>query len=203
MRAGGTGDGMRVAVVGTGLVGASLGLALGRLDDVAEVVGYDVDRRQLADAAARGAVGRTAESPAGAVADADVVVLAVPVSAVPAVAAEVGPRLRPGAILTDVASVKSRVVAAMQAAVAPGVHVIGGHPMAGSHEAGAAHASAELFVGATYLLTPTVDTDPHAYRRQHALVAGLGAPPLAVHPDHHHPHVAVHSPLPHHAATTL
>jgi prephenate dehydrogenase len=200
---GAAGGGLRVAVIGTGLVGASLGMALGRLDTVEEVVGYDRDPRQLALAVRRGAASRSAASPADAVTGADVVVLAVPVSAIPAVAAEVAAGLRAGAILTDVGSVKGRVVGAMEAAVRPGVHVVGGHPMAGSHENGAAHATAELFVGATYLLTPTPRTDPGAYRRLHGLVGAVGARVLAVSPDRHDALVAVVSHLPQLAATTL
>jgi prephenate dehydrogenase len=102
-----------------------------------------------------------------------------------------------------VASVKARTVDALQAAVPDGVHVIGGHPMAGSHETGPAHASADLFVGATYLLTPTTHTDPDAYRRLHGLVAGVGAKVIAVDPRHHDALVAVVSHLPQLAATTL
>ena len=193
----------RVAILGTGLVGASLGLALARVDDVVEIVGWDRDPQQLRTAVERGAVTRGAESAVDAVRDADVVVLAVPVSAVPGVAADIGPAMSAGAILTDVASVKATVVEAMEAAAAPGVHVIGGHPMAGSHDSGAAHASGELFVGATYLLTPTVSTDPDAYQRLHSLVAAVGARPLAVDPSHHDLLVAVVSHLPQLAATTL
>jgi prephenate dehydrogenase len=192
-----------VAVVGTGLVGASLGMALRRLERVDEVVGWDRDAEAAAIAAGRGALDRVAADLREAVGEADVVVLAVPASAVAAVAAEVGPLLRPGTILTDVASVKARVVEALQAAAPPGVHVIGGHPMAGSHEAGAAHASGELFVGATYLLTPTTHTDPGAYRLLHSLVAGIGARVIAVSPDRHDLLVAVVSHLPQLAATTL
>ncbi|MGI8575927.1 MAG: prephenate dehydrogenase/arogenate dehydrogenase family protein [Egibacteraceae bacterium] len=194
---------MRVTVVGTGLVGASLGLALGRLDEVTERVGYDADPAELAIAVERGAIDRTADSAAKAVVEADLVMLAVPVSAVGPVAYEIAPSLSPGAIVTDVSSVKARVVEALQRAVPASVHVIGGHPMAGSHETGAAHASAELFVGATYLLTPTTHTDPDAYRRLHRLVAALGARPLAVPVDRHDPLVAVISHLPQLAATTL
>ncbi len=194
---------LRVAIVGTGLVGASLGLALRRLDGVVTVVGFDRDPEQLAVALRRGAVASAADSAAQAVAGADIVVLAVPVSAIPGAAGEVGPAMRAGAILTDVASVKAPVVESLEQAAGPGVHVIGGHPMAGSHEAGAAHASGELFVGATYLLTPTVGTDPGAYRRLHALVAAIGARPLAVDPAHHDAIVAVISHLPQLAATTL
>lgn len=194
---------MHVAIIGTGLVGASLGLALQRLDEVGQIAGYDRDPAELDEATRRGAVTRAAVSAADAATGCDVVFLAVPVSAVPAVAAEVGPVLRPGAILTDVASVKARIVEALQAAVPPGVHVVGGHPMAGSAETGAAHASTDLFVGATYLLTPTTHTDADAYRRLHALVAGLGARVLAVSPERHDLLVAVISHLPQLAASTL
>jgi prephenate dehydrogenase len=197
------GRGLVVAVIGTGLVGASLGLAFAALARVEEVVGWDRAADELAIAVRRGAVDRAAADLADAVRGADVVVLAVPVSAVPSTAAAVGPLLPAGAILTDVASVKGRVVGALQAAVRPGVHVIGGHPMAGSHETGAAHASAELFVGATYLLTPTTHTDPDAYRTLHGLVADIGARVIAVDPDRHDLLVAVVSHLPQLAATTL
>jgi prephenate dehydrogenase len=195
--------GLTVGIIGTGLIGASLGLALTRLPEVAAVRGYDRDAGELATARQRGALTDVAASASEVAAGADVVILAVPVSAVAEVAAEVGPALRPGAVLTDVASVKARVVEALQAAAPEGVHVVGGHPMAGSHETGAAHASADLFVGATYLLTPTTHTDPHAYRRLHALVAALGARVLAVRPEAHDLLVAVTSHLPQLAATTL
>lgn len=194
---------MRVAIIGTGLVGASLGLAMAALDEVDEVVGFDADPHSLQTAVARGAVTATAASSADAAAGVDLAVLAVPVSVLPDVAAEVGPALEPGAILTDVGSVKAKIVSAMQHSVRDGVHVIGGHPMAGSHETGAAHASAELFVGATYLLTPTTHTQPVAYRRLLGLVSRLGARPLAVDPERHDTLVAVVSHLPQLAATTL
>jgi prephenate dehydrogenase len=194
---------LRIGIVGTGLVGASLGLALLRLDRVVEVRGFDRDPEQLAIAAQRGAVTTACDSLAQTVSGADVVVLAVPVSAAAETAVAVGPHLSDGAILTDVGSVKYRVVEALQSAARPGVHVIGGHPMAGSHEAGAAHASAELFVGATYLLTPTTHTDPAAYQRLHALVADIGARVIAVDPRSHDLLVAVVSHLPQLAATTL
>ncbi|HUH08428.1 MAG TPA: prephenate dehydrogenase/arogenate dehydrogenase family protein [Egibacteraceae bacterium] len=197
------GRGLRVAIVGTGLVGASLGLALRRLEEVGDVAGYDRDAEQLALALERGAITRACASAVEAVEDVDLAILAVPASAVPAVAAQIGRSLRAGAILTDVASVKDRVVEALQAAAPDGVHVIGGHPMAGSHEVGAAHASADLFVGATYLLTPTSHTDPGAYRLLHGLIARMGARVIAVSPRRHDLLVAVVSHLPQLAATTL
>lgn len=195
--------GVRVAVIGTGLVGGSLAAAFRRLPGVAEVVGSDRDPGALAIALARGLVDRGAAGPAEAAGGADVVVLAVPVSALPQVAKEVGAVMLPGALLTDVASVKARLVPAMEEAVGPGVSVVGGHPMAGSHEGGAEHATADLFIGATYLLTPTAGTDPAAYERLHGLVAGIGARVIAVDPARHDLLVAVTSHLPQLAATTL
>jgi prephenate dehydrogenase len=194
---------MRIAIVGTGLIGASLGMALSRMPEVEAVTGYDVRDDEAKAALARGAVHELATSAREAVRGADVVILAVPVSALAAVAAEIAPALAAGAILTDVASVKASVVEAMQRAAPPGVHVIGGHPMAGSAETGAAHASAELFIGATYLLTPTTHTDPAAFERLHGLVGGLGARVLAVSPERHDLLVAVVSHLPQLAASTL
>jgi prephenate dehydrogenase len=194
---------MRIGIVGTGLVGASLGLAFRRLDEVDAVAGFDREPSEMETAKARGAISEVATSAAEAVSRADVAVLAVPVSAIAGVAQEVAPALKAGAILTDVASVKAPAVDALQQAAPPDVHVFGGHPMAGSAEAGAVHATAELFVGATYLLTPTTHTDPHAYRRLHTLVSRIGARVLAVRPERHDLLVAVVSHLPQLAATTI
>lgn len=194
---------MRVAIIGTGLIGSSLGLALGQTDLVDAIVGFDRDAEELATAAAIGAVHVAAATPEDAAADADLIVLAVPVTAVTAVAKQLAPVLADGAILTDVASVKGPIVEGLQAAAPAHVHVIGGHPMAGSHEQGAAHASADLFVGATYLLTPTTHTSATAYERLHSLIAAIGARPMAVEPSHHDQLVAVVSHLPQLAASTL
>lgn len=194
---------MRVAIIGTGLIGSSLGLALRRTDLIDVVVGFDRNPDELATAADIGGVDIVAATPEDAAAGADLVVLAVPVTAVTAVAKQLAPVLADGAILTDVASVKGPIVEGLQAAAPAHVHVIGGHPMAGSHEQGAAHASADLFVGATYLLTPTTHTSATAYQRLHSLVAAIGAKPMAVEPSHHDQLVAVVSHLPQLAASTL
>ncbi len=194
---------MRVAIVGTGLIGTSLGLALQDVHEVDDVVGYDRDTDRLTAAMQRGGISAAALSAEQAVVDADVVVLAVPASAVGAVAREIVGSLRAGTIVTDVASVKTAVVSTLQQVLPDDVWLVGGHPMAGSHETGPEHASAELFVGATYLLTPTTHTDPQAYRTLHRLVAGVGARPMAVDPVHHDRLVAVISHLPQLAATTL
>lgn len=180
-----------------------MGLALRAVDDVAGVVGYDSDPAALDIARQSGALDHVAIDPADAVGDADVVVLAVPPSIIPQTARDVGPHLRPGTILTDVGSVKKGIVEAMEAAVPDGVHVVGGHPMAGSHDHGAGHAVAELFVGATYLLTPTPRTDAMALARLNGLVTAIGARVVVVDTAAHDMLVAIISHLPQLTATTL
>jgi prephenate dehydrogenase len=194
---------LRVAIIGTGLIGASLGLALQELLEVETVVGYDRDADRLATALNRGAMASVGLDASDAVRDADVVVLAVPASAMAAIAGEIAGSLETGTIVTDVASVKTGVVSTLQQLLPDDVWLVGGHPMAGSHEEGPEHASADLFVGATYLLTPTTHTDPEAYRTLHRLFAGIGARPMAVNPIDHDRLVAVISHLPQLAATTL
>jgi prephenate dehydrogenase len=185
----------RLAIVGTGLIGASVGLAA-RAVGVAEVRGWDVDADALQVAAEREAV-----EPAGsleeAVAGAELAVVAAPVAQLPA---EVGAVLAASgdATVTDVGSTKGPVTQA----VTDG-RFIGGHPVCGSHTHGAAHANAELFRGATWFLTPVAATDPQRYRLLHGFVASLGAVPVAVDPQAHDRLVALTSHLPHALANLL
>ena len=194
---------LRVAIIGTGLIGTSLGLALSGLDQVGPVIGYDADPEESASALSQGALSSVAASAESAVTGADVVILAVPPSTIPAVAEGIAGHLEPGSILTDVGSVKAEVVAAMERVAPAGVHVVGGHPMAGSHEHGAAHASGSMFVGATYLLTPTPTTDADAMQRLNALIEAIGARVVVVDTAAHDLLVAVVSHLPQLTATTL
>jgi prephenate dehydrogenase len=190
----------RVAVLGTGLVGGSVGLAARARG--AHVTGFDVDEARAARARAIGALDAVAVDLAGAVADADLVVVAVPVgrAAELAVAA-----LDAGApVVTDVGSVKAGVVEAVEAA-RPGAatRFVGGHPMAGSEQDGLDGADADLFTGATWVLTPTSTTDPEVFGTVRDFAVGLGAEVIAVSPAHHDALVAVVSHVPQLAATTL
>ncbi|MFN8036104.1 MAG: prephenate dehydrogenase/arogenate dehydrogenase family protein [Acidimicrobiia bacterium] len=190
----------RVALIGTGLVGGSVGLALAARG--VEVAGFDRDRDRLAAAVARGAVGAAAGEFADAVAGADLVVVAVPVAAV---ADAVVAALDAGAaVVTDVGSVKAPVVRAVEAARPEAARrFVGGHPMAGSEQEGLEGASAELFTGAAWVLTPTERTDADAFTTVRSFVVGLGAEAIAVTPEHHDALVAVVSHVPQLAATTL
>ncbi|HEY8217061.1 MAG TPA: prephenate dehydrogenase/arogenate dehydrogenase family protein [Acidimicrobiia bacterium] len=190
----------RAGVVGTGLVGGSVGLALRRAGY--EVRGFDRDRARAQQALAVGALDDAVEHIDDAARDADVVVVAVPVGDV---AEAVGAALDAGALaVTDVGSVKGPVVATVEAA-RPDLagRYVGGHPMAGSELDGLDGASADLFTGATWVLTPTERTDPDAFARVRQLVRALGAEAFAVSPEEHDALVAVVSHVPQLAATTL
>lgn len=190
----------RVAVIGTGLVGGSVGLGLARRGH--EVAGHDRDRARLDRAKEIGAVTTVAASVAEACAGAQVVVVAVPVGAVAGVVCEA---LDAGApLVTDVGSVKAPIVAEVERArPALAARFVGGHPMAGSEQDGIDGADADLFVGATWVLTPTESTDQHAYASLRALIRELGAEVVTVTPRHHDTLVAFVSHVPQLAASTL
>jgi prephenate dehydrogenase len=190
-----------VAVVGTGLIGGSLGLALRRSG--LHVRGYDADPDRLARAVARGAVDDAGASLLDAYAGADVAFVAVTVSGVAdAVAAALDAGV--GAV-SDVGSVKAPVVRAVEAqAGGAAARFVGGHPMAGSAgEEGIEGADADLFTGAAWVLTPTASTDPAAFTAVRDLVALTGAAVMAIDPDLHDELVATVSHLPHLAASAI
>jgi prephenate dehydrogenase len=190
----------KIALVGTGLIGGSIGLALRRAG--VEVVGFDRDPMRAERAHELGATSAVAATLAAALSGADAVVVAVPVSAVADLVIEA---LSLGApAVTDVGSVKAPVVSAVEAARPGDAHrFVGGHPMAGSEQDDLDGADPDLFVGAMWVLTPTEVTDPESFATIRALVARTGAEIVALAPDHHDALVAVVSHVPQLAATTL
>jgi prephenate dehydrogenase len=181
--------GRRATVVGTGLIGGSIGMALRRAGW--SVTGSDRDADRAAAAVERGALDAVGEDPG-----ADLTVVATPVGAV---ATEARRLLAAGhRVVTDVGSVKEAVVAAVDH---PGF--VGGHPMAGSEQDGIAAATADLFEGATWVLTPTATTDDEAFATVRSAIVTLGADVLALPPDRHDALVAEVSHVPHLTAATL
>ena len=187
-----------LAVVGTGLIGASVGLAAKRAG-VDRVAGFDPDGEALRAAAVRGAVDEPAASLEAVLAGADLAVVAAPVASLAAQVAAVLETAPDGCTVTDVGSTKTAVCAA--AARSP--RFVGGHPVCGSEARGPEHAAADLFEGATWFLTPLPETDPAGYRLVHGFVAELGATPVAVDPQAHDRLVALTSHLPHALANLL
>ena len=187
----------RLAIVGTGLIGASVGLAARRagIDDVA---GWDPDAAHLATAAERGAV-EAAPDLASAVRDAELAVVAAPVTELPAQVRAVLDASGPGCLVTDVGSTKGGVAAAAGGSG----RFVGGHPICGSEARGPDWATAELFEGATWFLTPVAATEPDSYKLLHGFVSALGAVPVAIDPEAHDRLVGVISHLPHVLANVL
>jgi len=176
---------MRVSIVGTGLIGNSIALAAARRGD--DVTGWDPDPDVL---------GRAAVTPAGslenAVSGAELVVVAAPIAQLPGVVAT-ALAASGDATVTDVGSTKASVVRAAEGSP----RFVGGHPIAGSETRGPENASAGLFEGATWFLTPVAQTDAARHRLVHGFVSDLGATPVAIDADAHDRLVAMTSHVPH------
>src|SRR5262245_43364823 len=189
---------MRLAIIGTGLIGASAALAARRSDVVESVVGWDEDPDVLHLAVERDAVERS-DSIAGALTRADLALVAVPVAELPTVARSVLEAAPSGCTVTDVGSTKESVCAE----VGDDPRFVGGHPICGAEARGPGSASADLFEEATWFLTPLAATEPSSYRAAHAFAVALGARPIAIDPEAHDRLVAVTSHLPHALANVL
>lgn len=191
-----------VAIIGLGLLGGSVGLALGQhLPDLA-TTGFDADPATRARAAERVLTGKVCDTIADAVREADLVILCVPVGAMGAVAAEVAPHLKPGAVVSDVGSSKQFVAEALAAAL-PGVAVIPAHPVAGTERSGPDAGFASLFHNRWCIITPPADADPAQVQALSDLWQALGAKVDLMDPQHHDMVLAVTSHLPHLIAYTI
>ena len=190
-----------VAVIGTGLMGGSLGLALRRAQPQLDVRGFDRDAGAGAGALERGAVTHLATSASEAVEGARLIALGVPVDRAPEVLDEVSSSLAKDAVVTDLGSAKAEVVKHGTALL--GGRFVGGHPMAGSERHGIEAASASLFDGAWWILTPTEHTSPSSYGAVTEVVTATGARPVALEPEVHDALVARLSHLPQLVASAL
>ena len=189
---------MRIAVLGVGLIGGSIGLAAREYVEDAEVVGYGRDRDRLRAALERGAIDRVADTPATAVEGAQMCFACAPVGALPALVREALAAAGPGCVVTDVGSTKQDLVGAVD-----DPRFVGGHPIAGAETAGVEHARPDLFQGAVWYLTPLPTSEGLLYERLHRFVVDVGARPVAVDPATHDRLVAVFSHLPHVLANVL
>jgi cyclohexadieny/prephenate dehydrogenase len=192
----------RVALIGLGLIASSMAHAMRAGGLAGEIVGYA--RSAETRAVARDLFcDRVAETAAEAVAGADLVVLCVPVGAMEAIAAEIGPHLAAGATVTDVGSVKQAVIAAVAPHMPDGVNFIPGHPLAGTEYSGPRSGFATLFRNRWWLLTPPVGADPAALEQLSGLLRAFGANIDTMDAAHHDLVLAVVSHAPHLIAYTM
>ncbi len=194
----------KITLVGVGLLGGSLGLALKQRRLAASVVGFVRRAASVAECERAGAVDVATLDLLGAVKGAELIVLCTPIAQMRPLVEQMLPALKPGAIVTDVGSVKGSVVRDLEPIVArAGAHFVGSHPMAGSERTGVAAASADLFVKAVCVVTPTRSSKKTAVRKVEQLWRSVGARLLTLAPDAHDALVSRSSHLPHVVAATL
>lgn len=194
----------KITLVGVGLLGGSLGLAIRRLRLADQVCGFVRRANAVAECERLGVVDRATRSLAAAVTDADLVVLCSPIGQMRGLAQEMLPFLKADAVITDVGSVKGVVVEELEPLVeSVGAHFVGSHPMAGSEKTGAAAARADLFQNAVCVVTPTTRTNRNALRLVNEFWTALGSRLLSLTPTQHDDMVSRSSHLPHVVAAEL
>lgn len=192
----------RVAIIGLGLLGGSIGLALRERAPDIVTRGFDANPHVRAVASERGLVGTVCESPVDAVRDADLVILCVPVGAMSDAAGAIAEALPEHAIISDVGSSKQSVAEALAAAL-PCHTIIPAHPVAGTEQSGPEAGFASLFTSRWCILTPPEDADPQAVEALSAFWTGLGAKVEIMDAQHHDLVLAVTSHIPHLIAFTI
>lgn len=194
----------KITLVGVGLLGGSLGLAVRQRRLAGRVEGYVRRAASVIECEKIGVVDRATDDLVAAVKDADLVVLCTPLAQMRRLTEQFLPSLKRGAIVTDVGSVKASVVAELESLVASaGAHFVGGHPMAGAEKVGSSAARADLFEDAVCVITPTAKSSSEAVRRVEEFWKSLGARPLRLAPEAHDDLVARSSHLPHVVAAEL
>lgn len=194
----------KITIVGVGLLGGSLGLAVKQRRLAWQVAGYVRREAGIKDCEQTGAVDFTTTDLLAAVWDADLVILCTPLGQMRSLVQRLLPTLKRGAIVTDVGSVKSSVVKEVETMIAKaGAYFVGSHPLAGGEKQGVLAARADLFESAVCVITPTKRTDQSALRKVEKLWKEVGARCLRTTPDAHDALVSRSSHLPHLMAVTL
>ncbi len=193
----------RIAIIGLGLIGGSIGLALHQAKAAPEIVGYDMGEGASQRAYSVGAIDQPYDSLIEVVQGAELVVLATPVGAMQRLLKDIGSCVLPGTVVTDVASTKAQVVAWAEEFLPPSVPFVGGHPMTGKEVSGVEVADAQLFQNCIYCLTPTQSTQLVALRKVTTFVEMLNARIRYLEPEEHDKQVACVSHLPFIASVAL
>src|SRR5215472_4038619 len=193
----------RVAIIGIGLIGSSLARVIRRDSPTTYIVAC-ARRAETLDAVRRLAIADEAtDDPVAAVSGADLVALATPLSAYAEIARKIAPALKPGAIVTDVGSVKEAAVRDLKPLLPKGVHFVPGHPVAGTEHSGPEAGFAELFRDRWCILTPVPETAPEAVATVGRMWQSCGMRVVTMSADHHDKVLAMTSHLPHLIAYTI
>ena len=193
----------QVTIVGLGLVGGSVAMALSQGRIVERVIGVDKDPEALRIALHTHAVNSATKDLKEGLKGSDLVILATPLSTMYALAPKMKPHLKEGCIVTDVGSTKEYLVKELEHILHPNIRYVGGHPMAGSERGGIQAADRYLFENAVYILTPTINSEQQAVSLLKNLLMKIGARVLTMTPHEHDNIIATVSHLPHLAASAL
>ncbi|MCR6545863.1 prephenate dehydrogenase [Dehalobacterium formicoaceticum] len=193
----------KITIIGLGLIGGSLGLALNKKGQIPALVGYDLNLTSVQQAVAMRAVHWGTMSLKLAVEDADLVILAVPVGQIKNTVLSILPFLKDGCVFFDVGSTKESIIKEMSRILPAHIAFIGGHPMAGSEKAGISGAKDYLFENAIYVITPKAEESPENLHKVLQVIEWLGAKPKIMSPEVHDQAVAGVSHLPYLAAVSL
>ena len=187
----------RLALIGMGVIGSSLALVCRRKGLAREIIASDISPAVRVTVAKLALADQVAETAAAAVAGADLVILCAPVGAMGTIAQEISPYLEPGAILSDVGSVKASIIKAITPHLPASVHFIPAHPVAGTEQSGPEAGFSTLFLNRWSILTPPEGTDPKAVARLAAFWTGAGANVEIMQAAHHDLVLAITSHVPH------
>ena len=192
----------KIAVIGVGLIGASIALAARRAGLTSNITGCEIDSGKAAEIEKLGLVDHVTTDAVAAVQDADLVVMAVPVGALGDLAAKIVPAMKPGAVLTDTGSTKRSVLRDVDPHISGAIHWLPSHPLAGTEHSGPAAGFAELFDGRYWLLLPREVPEDEVVRFE-SFVAAMGSVSERMDADYHDKVLALTSHLPHLIAYTI
>ena len=193
----------RIAIIGFGLIGSSLGRAIKQHGLARTLVAIDLDPVARAEIETLGLADEITGDLVAGVTNADLVILATPVSTYAEIGRTIGPVLKPGAIVSDVGSVKQLVLRDLAPVLPAHVHLVPGHPIAGTEKSGPGAGFASLFEGRWCILTPVAATDRAAVAAVNALWHAIGSDVVEMDADHHDKVLAITSHLPHLIAYTI
>jgi cyclohexadieny/prephenate dehydrogenase len=193
----------RIAIIGFGLIGSSLARAARVAGLVGTIAACDASEQARATIVRLELADKVTADPAEAVAGADLVVIAAPLGAYADIAKKIAPALKPGAIVSDVGSVKGPVARDLPKLLPPHVHIVPGHPVAGTENSGPESGFETLFRGRWFIMTPLPGADRDAVAKVGALWAGCGSQIEEMDPPHHDKVLAITSHLPHLIAYTI
>lgn len=187
----------KLTIIGVGLIGGSLSMALRKKGMAGEIVGVGRSISSLELAVKLDVIDKFTTDPASGVMDADLVVIATPVASIAGIVKKIAPYLKEGAIVTDVGSVKGAIVSEAEKLIPSGVHFVGGHPIAGTEESGVSAAFPTLFEKHKCILTPTAKTDKEALNKVKEIWEAAGSDVIIMDAAKHDSILAAVSHLPH------